>query len=466
VADALSASSTYLTHSSLSSSLDLWAGPGFAEPSVLWSVPTATAASASGVAPLPIPLAAAGADVSLLQLGLAFVAVALAGAVAERLDVSVIPLYVVAGILVGEFGLGTLSWLSVGGSSPAALAVPDGGTMLLLAELGIVLLLFFLGLEFSVDRLVASRREMSRAGFVDAVVNFPVGVGVGLLLGWTAVEAALLGGIVYISSSAIITKSMLDLGWIANDESEPILGTLVFEDLVIAGYLAVVTPLVVGATGAGETVRNVAVALGVLAVLAAIAFYGAGVLERALRADSNEVLVLRALAVSVPVAGAALALGVSEAVAAFFIGATVAGTTHVEDVERLLSPVRDVFAAVFFLWIGLQTDPSLLVDPAVLGPLAALVVLSTPTKLASGFYGGRAYGLTDKRSLRVGLAMVTRGEFSLVIAALAATGSGGPVMTAVIPAVAVGYVLVMSTVGTLGMQFATSVERIVPGLAN
>jgi CPA2 family monovalent cation:H+ antiporter-2 len=412
----------------------------------------------------PVPLVAAG-EVSLLELGLAFVAIAIAGAVAERVDISVIPLYVVAGVLVGESGLGTLDWLSIGGVSPAGLAIPGGGTMLLLAELGIVLLLFFLGLEFSVDRLLASRRQMSRAGLLDAVVNFPVGVGVGLLLGWSAVEAALLGGIVYISSSAIITKSMLDLGWIANDESETILGVLVFEDLVIAGYLAVVTPLVVGATGAGATVRNVAIALGILAVLAGVAYYGAGVLERLLRADSNEVLVLRALAIAVPVAGAALALGVSEAVAAFFVGATVAGTSHVEDVERLLAPVRDVFAAVFFLWIGLQTDPRLIVAPAVVGPLVAIVALTIPTKVVSGFYGGRAYGLPDRRSLRVGLAMVTRGEFSLVIAALAATGTGGSVMTDLIPAIAVGYVLVMSTAGTLLMQYANAVERFVPGVA-
>jgi CPA2 family monovalent cation:H+ antiporter-2 len=331
----------------------------------------------------------------------------------------------------------------------------------LLAELGIVLLLFFLGLEFSIDRLLAGWRRMTRAGVVDAVVNFPIGVVVGLALGWSVVEALLLGGVVYISSSAIITKSLLDLGWIANDESEAMLGILVFEDLVIAVYLALVTPLVVGGGDVGAIAVDLGVAVAVLVVLAVLAYSGERWAERSLRTDTGETFVLRLLALAVPVAGAALAFGVSEAVAAFFVGVAVASTSHVERAERLLAPVRDVFAAVFFLWVGLRTNPAVLLDPAVALALAALVLLTGPSKILSGFYGGRAYGLPDRRSLRVGLGMTTRGEFSLVVAALAATGTG-PVLTEVIPAVAVGYVLVMSIAGTLSMQYADRFEALLP----
>ena len=398
---------------------------------------------------------------SLLAIGLAFVAIAVAGAVAERANLSVIPLYVVAGVLVGPNVLGGVGAVAVGGGTVPVPAVPVDDTVTVLAELGIVLLLFFLGLEFSIDRLLAGWRRMTAAGSVDLVVNFPLGVLVGLALGWSVVEALLLGGVVYISSSAIITKSLLDLGWIANDESEPILGVLVFEDLVIAVYLALVTPIVTGGGDPTAVAVDLSVAVAVLVVLAVAAYFGERWAERTLRADTGETFVLRTLALAVPIAGAALALGVSEAVAAFFVGVAVASTSHVERAERLLAPVRDVFAAVFFLWVGLRTDPAVLLDPVVVTALAAIVLLTGPSKVLTGFYGGRIYGLPDRRSLRVGLGMTTRGEFSLVVAALAATGTG-TVMTEIVPAVAVGYVLVMSTVGTLAMQYSDRFEALLP----
>jgi CPA2 family monovalent cation:H+ antiporter-2 len=383
----------------------------------------------------------------LLALGAAFAAVAAAGAVAERLGSSVIPLYVLVGLAVGPNGLGQLG----------APFVPVDETTTLLAELGIVLLLFFLGLEFSIERLLAERRQMALAGAVDAAVNFPLGVAIGFLLGWSAIEAFLLGGVVYISSSAIITKSLLDLGWIANPESEAMLGVLVFEDLVIAAYLALATPLVLGEGGLDAIAGDIGLAVAVLVALAVAAYTAEQWLDRLLATGSGEGLVLRTLAVAVPVAGVALALGVSEAVAAFFVGMAVAGTSHVERIEQLLAPVRDIFAAIFFLWIGLRTDPVLVA--AVAGPLAVIVAVTAPAKLLSGYVGGRVYDLSERRSLRVGLGLVTRGEFSLVIAALAAAGTG-PVMREVIPAVAVGYVLVMSTLGTVLMANADRVSRL------
>jgi CPA2 family monovalent cation:H+ antiporter-2 len=324
-----------------------------------------------------------------------------------------------------------------------------------LAEVGIVLLLFFLGLEFSIDRLLAARSQISRAGVVDVALNLPLGIALGLALGWSATEALLLGGIVYISSSAIITKTLIDLGWIADPEADPILGTLVFEDLFIAVYLAVVTSLVVGGGDVAELGRSLAVAFAFLGALLVAVQYGTGFFARVLDVADTESFVLRTLGVVVPVAGVALTLGVSEAVAAFFVGMGFATSGHRDRIERLLSPVRDVFAAVFFFWIGVGTDPRLVVGVAV--PLAAAVLLTTPAKLLSGYLGGRAYDLSAHRSLRVGVGLVPRGEFSLVIAALAAGGST-VVMQETIPALAVGYVLVMSVLGTVLMQHSDAVE--------
>jgi CPA2 family monovalent cation:H+ antiporter-2 len=384
----------------------------------------------------------------LLELGEVFVVVAVAGAVALRLGLSVIPLYVVGGVLAGPYVAGRLGLPYVA----------DGEVVALFAEIGIVLLLFFLGLEFSLDRLMASRARITRAGVLDIVVNLPVGVAIGLLLGWSVVESLLLGGIVYISSSAIITKTLIDLGWIADAESEPILGTLVFEDLFIAVYLAVVTSLVLGGDGVGSVARSLAIAFGFLGLLLVVVQYGEPFFVRVLDVEPQEAFVLRSLAVVVPVAGTALALGVSEAVAAFFVGMGFSTSGHRERIERRLTSVRDVFAAVFFFWIGVGTDPALLVAAAV--PLVLAVLATTPTKVVSGYLGGRGYDLSARRSLRVGLGMVPRGEFSLVIAALAASGTT-PVMREVIPAFAVGYVLVMSSLGTVLMQWSGSVERLV-----
>ncbi|WP_396611103.1 cation:proton antiporter [Haloferax sp. S1W] len=384
----------------------------------------------------------------LLEFGYLFAVLAVMGAVALRFGLSVIPLYVVGGVAVGPSVAGRVGMPYVA----------DGEVVTLLAELGIVLLLFFLGLEFSLDRLRAARSNIGRAGLIDLVVNLPLGIAIGLVLGWSVVESLLLGGIVYISSSAIVTKTLIDLGWIADPESEPILGTLVFEDLAIAVYLAVVTSLVLGGEGGLVSVgRSLAIAFGFLGLLFVAVQYGTRLFTRVLDIRNQEAFVLRALAVVVPVSGVALALGVSEAVAAFFVGMGFSTSGHRERIERLLAPVRDVFAAIFFFWIGLGTDPMLLGAAAV--PLALAVVLTTPAKVLSGYLGGRVYDLSVHRSLRVGVGMVPRGEFSLVIAALAASGTT-PVMREIIPAFAVGYVLVMSVFGTVLMQRSDLVERL------
>ena len=374
----------------------------------------------------------------LLDVGVVFLTLALAGALALRVGAAVIPVYVVGGVLVGPHVLGRLAGYAVVPEEP----------MTTLAELGIVLLLFFLGLEFNVDRLLAARDRIVKAGVVDAAVNFPLGLLVGLLLGWTVLESLLLAGIVYVSSSAIVTKSLIDLGWIANPEAEPVLGVLVFEDLAVAVYLAVVASLVLGGADLAATAGTVAVALGVLAVVAVAARVGSGPLDRWLSVPRGEPFVLRVLGLAVPVAGLALSLGASEAVAAFFVGMGVSETTHVDRAERLLTPLRDALAAVFFVYVGLNTDPLALLP--VLPALALLVAVSVPGKLLSGFLNGRTFGVSDRRAVRVGSALVARGEFSLIIATVAATGEG-PVLTETIPALAVGYVLAMSVVGSLLM---------------
>jgi CPA2 family monovalent cation:H+ antiporter-2 len=385
----------------------------------------------------------------LLQAGVAIAALAVVGLLAHRFGQSVIPAYIVLGIVIGP------NAPVVEGVSLNLLDKYEFIT--LFAELGIVLLLFFIGLEFSVDRLLARRGEFTRAGTVDFVANAGVGLAIALAFGFTPLEAAFVAGIVYISSSAIVTKTLVDLGWVADPEAEPVLGVLVFEDLVIAVYLAVVSAV---ATGAGDPVASVGIALAFLLVLFAVARFGGPIAERVYAHESDEQFLLGVFGTLVLLGALGLAAGVSEAVAAFFLGMAFSETTHVHRIERVLAPARDLFAAVFFLSIGLQTDLGTV--RSGLGLLVVAVVLTTATKLASSYYAGRTYGLDERRSARVAVALVARGEFSLVLAAIA-TSVGTGALGDEIPAFAVGYVLVMSILGTTLMRYSDVLtDRLAP----
>ncbi|PAU85325.1 sodium:proton antiporter [Halorubrum salipaludis] len=393
---------------------------------------------------------------ALLDVGIMFAAVAVVGMVADRLGQSVIPFYILAGMSLGEFVLGRLSLPVVGTAY-----VPETEFIALGAELGIVFLLFFLGLEFNLDRLLARRTQIGTAGTID-LANF----GAGLVLGWLVfgafLPAFLVAGIVYISSSAVITKSLIDLGWIANDEAEPLLGTLVYEDLFIAVYLAVASALVLGGGDVAAAAVDIGIAIGFILGLLLLVRFGTPAFDRLVATDNREFVALRSIGTVVLVAGAALALGVSEAVAAFFVGMAFSSTAHAHDIETLLEPVRDTFAAVFFFWIGLVTDPTLFGGVAAL--IALAVVVTTPTKLVTGYLAGRAFDLDTRRSTRVALGMTTRGEFSLIIATIAVTGADAgafdPALAATINAFAVGYVLVMAVLGTTLMQYSGPFESI------
>lgn len=389
------------------------------------------------------------AETSLLEVGIALFTLAIIGVGARMLGQSVIPAYIVSGILVGPHVPTNIGGLSLR-------LVTEGEFLTVVAELGIVFLLFFLGLEFSVGVLLRNRARLTNVGAIDLVVNCLVGVGVGLAFGFGVTTTFLLTGIVYISSSAIITKALTEVGWLANPESEVILGTLVVEDIVIAVYLAVVSALVVGGGPPIDVAVTVAQSFLFLGGLAAAAHYGTEYIDRVFSVESDELFVLLVVGTTVLIGGTALAIGVSEAVAAFFIGTAFNGTDLVERIEEQLSPLRDVFAALFFFSIGVSTDLLLVVDVGAL--VAVAVIGTTVSKVGSGFLSGYVYDLSPRRSLRVGLGLVPRGEFSLIIAALAATSSI-PEVREVVPAFAVGYVLAMSILGSLCIQYSDQVAR-------
>jgi CPA2 family monovalent cation:H+ antiporter-2 len=404
-------------------------------------------------------MSAAGPLPPLLTVGVVVTAIALAGAVAERLGQSVIPAYILVGVVLGPSVPRHLG--------PIRLAVVDpSGYIDVFAELGVVALLFFLGLHVSVGELLSNRRAIVGSSVLDFLLNYSAGFGLAVLFGFTTLEALFVAGIVYMSSSAIITKSLIERGWIVEPESEPILGTLVAEDLLIAVYLTFLSSVVIGGDGLVDAALGVGRGFLLLGGLAVVGWRGTDLLDRLFASNSDELFMLRVFGVMALLAGVGLALGVSEGVTAFFVGAALGPTDHAARIERVIDPARDLFAGLFFFGVGATTSLLALSSLAVF--LGVALVVTTLTKLVSGTLGGRLYGLDSRRSFRVGVGLVARGEFSLVLAALAGSATGDR-LGSLVPEFAVGYVLVMSVLGTLLIRHESDLlalaGRLVPGYA-
>ncbi|MEO0565337.1 MAG: cation:proton antiporter, partial [Chloroflexota bacterium] len=290
-------------------------------------------------------------------------------------------------------------------------------------------------------------------GLVDLVMNFTPGVVFGFILGWGWVGALLLGGITYISSSGIISKLLNDVGWLGNRETPVVLSTLIFEDLVMAIYLPLMTVLLVGA-GVASGVVSLGIALVTVAVLGVLALRFSGPISAFVNHRSDEITLLAVLGLMLLVGGVAQRLEVSAAVGAFLFGIALSEQVS-EHVHDLIIPLKDMFAAVFFVFFGLQIAPSSL--PAAL-PIAALLALVTAaTKIGSAVWSARRAGISWRGQARAASLLITRGEFSIVIAGLAA-GSTVVDSSAVVPLTA-AYVLIMAIAGPVLVKFITPMSN-------
>lgn len=386
-------------------------------------------------------------EVPIFELGLMIVTLAVGASIASYFKKSDIPIFIISGILLGSYGLGRLSDFYVGNTESADHFIEIG------AELGVIFLLFFMGLSFSLKKLRRHRNKIAVVGTID-LLNFAPGLLIGYLFFQDMIIAFLLGGIVYISSSAVISKSLMDLGWESTPEADQMLERLVFEDLVIVVYLAVMSSLLLG-KGASpiQLFTNVGIAMAFVIVLILIIHIKPEYFDRILNTDSTEIFVLRAVGLIGLIAGIALILGLSEAVAAFFVGIAFGGTEHMAKLQQNLYSFRYLFGGIFFFWIGMKTDPMLI--RGILPLLVLMVLASGLYKFFTAYYGAKFFELDTKCSRRVGVGMITRGEFSLIIAAISAEAVGRyavPEITEVVPAFAVSYVLVMAILGTVLMQ--------------
>lgn len=379
-----------------------------------------------------IAAGSAEAAVAFIEIGAVVLALAALGRLAGRLGISAVPLYLLAGLAVGDGGFVSLDvsedFISLAG------------------EIGVLLLLLALGLEYDQDELRDGLKSGLPSGLVDMFANATPGFLFGLALGWDWVASLLLAGVTWISSSGIVSKVLFDLDRLGYRETPVVLNVLVIEDLAMAVYLPIVGALVIGGS-AQDTVGSVALALTAVVVILAIALRFGGSLSSVLAGGSNESLLLAVFGLTLLVAGLAQSIEVSGAIGAFLVGLALSGEVG-ERSMRLISPLRDLFAATFFLFFSFQIDPADLVDAMV--PAVLLAIVTVFTKVASGWYAASRVGIGPRGRLRAGTVLVARGEFSIVIAALGATVAFG----AELEALAAAYVLVLAIVGPVLTRYS------------
>jgi monovalent cation:H+ antiporter-2, CPA2 family len=350
---------------------------------------------------------------------------ALLARLAQRWSVSSIPLYLLAGLAFGN-----------GGILPFNLSMDF---VRLGAEVGVLMLLFMLGLEYSGEQLRQNLRSGISGGVFDLLLNFSPGLIAGLLLGWNLLPSVLLGGVTCVSSSGIIARILSENGRLNSPETPPLLSILVLEDLVMAIYLPVTAVLIAG----GGTLRivisvTVAVAVTILVLVAAIR-YGQH-LGSLLMHQPDEIILLSVLGIVLLVSGLMQRLNISAAIGAFLVGIAISGPIA-EQSRRLMAPLRDLLAAAFFFFFGLEVDPRSLIP--VLVTALVLGVATILTKIVTGYWATRQLQLDRRTRLRAGLTLVAHGEFSIVIAGL------GVVLEPRLGPLAAAYVLLLAIAGPI-----------------
>ncbi|WDT91624.1 cation:proton antiporter [Streptomyces sp. SCSIO-PteL053] len=377
-------------------------------------------------------------------MGGAFLAAAVLARLGGRIGLPTIPLFILAGILLGPH-------------TPGYTLLSNPHDLEMLSALGLVLLLFYLGLEFHMDDLRTGGRKMAIAGGTYLVLNVGAGLIFGFALGWGTSEALVLAGVLGISSSAIVTKILVDLGRIGNPETRPILGIIVVEDIFLALYLAALQPILSGADSLSAALIDGGKAFGFLLLLALAARFGTKLIGKLMNTKDDELLVISFLGVAVFVAGVSEMFGVADAIGAFMVGLMLGSTSSGDRILKLVHPLRDAFGAIFFFAFGLSIDPGDL--PSVLWPVVAAVVLTLAMNIAAGLAAAKVYSFGAQATSNIATTLVARGEFALILATMAAAAGLDERLS---PFIA-GYVLLLAVLAPLAAGRSHWLARILPG---
>jgi CPA2 family monovalent cation:H+ antiporter-2 len=382
--------------------------------------------------------------VTLEELAVTVAVLGLLGLISSRFGLSAIPAYLLAGLLLGPNEPEIFSFIQ-----------PSEVTSFV-AELGLVFLLFFLGLEFSLDRLVRSGRHIALGGSIDLVVNAGVGLAVGLIAFGPSFAAVILAAAIYISSTAVSVKGLIDFRRLADEETALILAILLFEDLAIAFVLAFAGG---GGGEVSDTLVLVAKAIAFIGLSLAASRWLTRPIDRFLDALPREFFLLAAFAFLVGMAAVAHALDLSEAIGALMAGVILSETTVRGEIEERFLGFRDLFGALFFFVFGLTIDVGAL---GSVGWIVALAVIaSVAAKVGSVYGAGVLAGFTRRQSLNAGAALVARGEFTIVIAQLAASNEALSEATrSDLVAFAGLYVLATAVIGVVFMKESKRLGRL------
>lgn len=371
-------------------------------------------------------------DASLWLLGLAaaFAALALTGGLSLRLRLSAAPGYLLGGVLLGS-----------------VIDIPDI-FLHILTTIGSMLILFFLGLEFSPRSLGSNMKRLTAPALWDGFINIPIAFAAAHWLGMSLLASGLFAISAYATSSAVVAKGLMDNRLLAMPEAELCLGILVIEDLVMA-LLLPLSVLFLYSTGvdlAGQLMK-LAIAFGFVALIVAVILFLQRPVARWLMQPAKDLTILASLAMLFLVAGVGESSGVSAAVGALLAGMAVAESGSRKDVEELLLPHRELLAVGFFASIGAGSDLRAIIEamPVIL----ALALVTFASKLLSGYLGGKSIGMPPIACIRTGILLTPRGEFTLVAAALAIMQPWGETFYSTV----VGYVIVSAIAGAIAIRY-------------
>jgi len=387
----------------------------------------------------------------VLDFGLALALIGIAVSLAAKLRLSNVPFLILIGMAVGphapQIGIFDFRFIS---SAPL---------IEFMGRVGVLFLLFYLGLESNVSRLIQAGRSIFIGGSIYIVLNFVVGIAYAYLTGFSPKETLIVAGITTVSSSAIVAKILFDYRRTANPETELILGITMFEDVFLAVYLSLLSGIVLsGATSFGGVLSSAGLALGFIVGLIVVGRWVTPLLNKLLRISSNEVFVIVVFAALFVFAGLGETIHVAEAIGALLLGLILGETEHSGRLEKLVVPFRDFFGAIFFFGFGLTVDPFGLGGAVMLSIGAAL--LSLVGVIIAGQLAGKVAGHPAATSFNVGLTLLGRGEFSIIVAKLAEAGGLLPL----IQPFAALYVLILATFAPLlakeSERIYTFVERV------
>ena len=318
--------------------------------------------------------------------------------------------YIIAGVIVGPH------------TPPIPFPfIKDQHTIDTFSELGVILLMFSLGLEFNLRKLKQVGVSAFIAAFVEILLMAWVGYEIGRFFGWSTMDSVFLGAILSISSTTIIIKALGDLGKTKERFSQLIFGILIIEDILGIAMIALLSGIAMtGSLGIGDiglTLGKLGVFLAVVLVIGLIAV--PRLIGYVAKFKSNEMLLVTVLALCFGVSLLAIKLGYSVALGAFIIGAVIAEAREIHRIENLIEPVRDMFSAVFFVAIGLLIDPKVLLTHWL--PILVITLAVVGGKVLSCSFGAFMGGNDTRTSLRVGMGLAQIGEFSFIIASLGMT---------------------------------------------